>query len=74
MVIFNPDGQRPDTMDSISCGDEKLFYRIYSLPADARVDYQFIVDGTIVPDPRIPSLLQVDLDSFTMCNADVSIK
>lgn len=55
-VLINGDIQagwtKPDTMESISCGDEKLFYRIYSLPADARVDYQFIVDGTIITDPR----------------------
>lgn len=41
---------KPDTMDVINCKEKKFFYRLYSLPADARVDYLFIVDGKTVID------------------------
>jgi len=55
-VLINGDVQagwtRPDKMESIARGEEKFFYKIYSLPADARIDYQFIVDGKIITDPR----------------------
>jgi enterochelin esterase family protein len=55
-VLINGDAQagwtKPDTMESITCGEEKFYYKIYSLPADARIDYQFIVDGKIITDPR----------------------
>jgi enterochelin esterase family protein len=42
----------PDTMEAIPCGEEKFFYKIYSLPPDARIDYQFKVDDSITTDPR----------------------
>ena len=35
---------QPDTMNCILCGDMKLFYKFYSLPADARIDYHFVID------------------------------
>ena len=70
-VLINGDIQlgweRPDTMEPISCGDEKLFYRIYSLPADARVDYQFIVDGTIITDPRNPIITPSGFGLHSQC-------
>jgi enterochelin esterase-like enzyme len=55
-VLINGDIQYgwaiPDTMNLISCGDSSLFYKMYSLPADARIDYQLIVDDSIITDPR----------------------
>ena len=70
-VLINGDIQagwtKPDTMESISCGDKKLFYRIYSLPADARVDYQFIVDGTIITDPRNPIITPSGFGLHSQC-------
>ena len=58
MVLMNGDIQygwaRPDTMNIISLGGENFFYRIYSLPDDARIDYQFIIDGKTITDPRNP--------------------
>lgn len=44
----------PDTMNVVSCGDNNFFYKMYSLPADARIDYQLIVDDSIITDPRNP--------------------
>jgi enterochelin esterase family protein len=70
-VLINGDIQagwaKPDTMVSISCGDEKLFYKIYSLPVDARVDYQFIVDGTIITDPRNPIITPSGFGLHSQC-------
>jgi len=57
-VVLNGDLQRgwshPDTLDSVPCGSASLFYRTYTVPTDARVDYQFIVDGKYGTDPRNP--------------------
>ena len=57
-VLINGDLQKawaePDTMKSILCGDSIFFYKIYSLPADTRVDYLFLVDGKETLDPRNP--------------------
>lgn len=57
-VLINGDIQSgwsaPEDMNMVSCGREKFFYKIYSLPADARVDYQFIVDNNTITDPRNP--------------------
>ncbi|MBE0538402.1 MAG: esterase family protein, partial [Ignavibacterium sp.] len=55
-VLINGDIQsgwsNPDSMDMIGCGDENFFYKIYSLPSDTRIDYQLIVDGKTITDPR----------------------
>ncbi|MFA6540400.1 MAG: alpha/beta hydrolase-fold protein [Bacteroidota bacterium] len=40
-----------DTLTKINCGKASLFYRSYRLPVNARLDYQFVVDGTYVLDP-----------------------
>ena len=59
-VIVMGDLQRawshPDTMESIPCGDSSFFHRSYVVPSDARVDYQFIVDGKWCTDPRNPRI------------------
>jgi enterochelin esterase family protein len=55
-VLINGDIQIgwtvPDTMNRISCGYDAFFYKIYSLPADSRIDYQLIVDDSTITDPR----------------------
>lgn len=57
-VFINGDIQSgwsaPEDMNMVSCGREKFFYKIYSLPADARVEYQFIVDNNTITDSRNP--------------------
>ncbi len=59
-VLLNGDLQagwsRPDTMRQIYCGGERLFYRSYTLPPDARLDYLFIIDGVTRLDPRNPRM------------------
>lgn len=40
----------PDSMDVIKCKEKNFFYKLYSLPADARIDYHFIADGKTVVD------------------------
>lgn len=44
--------QIPDTMNLISCGDSSFFYKSYSVPNDARLDYLLIIDGNTIIDPR----------------------
>ncbi len=70
-VLINGDIQagwtKPDTMESIACGDEKLFYKIYSLPADTRVDYQFIVDGNTITDSRNPIITPSGFGDHSQC-------
>jgi enterochelin esterase-like enzyme len=55
-LLINGDIQNawssPDTMNKISCGDSSFFYKIYSLPPEARLDYLLIVDGKEILDPR----------------------
>lgn len=56
-VLVNGDLQRwlePDTLSAIRCGRYSLFYRTYTLPSDARLDYIFIVDGREILDPANP--------------------
>ena len=55
-VLINGDIQnswsKPDTMINISCTHSALFYTIYSLPLDTRVDYFLSIDGKETLDPR----------------------
>ncbi len=57
-VLVSGDLQRgwsvQDTMIRIPCGEDSFFYRSYTLPPDARLDYQFIIDGTWSPDALNP--------------------
>jgi enterochelin esterase-like enzyme len=46
----------PDTMKFISCGESSFFYKAYTLPANARIDYRFILDSTVTTDPRNSSI------------------
>lgn len=58
-VLLNGNLQRwnePDTMQRIDCGDASLFYRTYVVPSDARLDYQFMIDGTVSLDPLNPNV------------------
>jgi enterochelin esterase-like enzyme len=56
LVLVNGDLQggwsAPDTMLSVACGDKSFFYISYHLPANARVDYQLVIDGQYQTDPR----------------------
>jgi enterochelin esterase family protein len=70
-VLINGDVQYgwaiPDTMNFVSCGDSNLFYKIYSLPADARIDYQLIVDDSIITDPRNPIITPSGFGEHSQC-------
>ncbi|HEY6951189.1 MAG TPA: alpha/beta hydrolase-fold protein [Bacteroidota bacterium] len=59
-VVVNGDLQRswsqPDTMQRVPCGDVSFFYRSYMVPPDTRIDYQFVVDGKPMTDPRNPRI------------------
>jgi enterochelin esterase-like enzyme len=58
-VLLNGNLQRwndPDTMHRIDCGGNSFFYRTYVLPSDARLDYQFMVDGSVQLDPLNPNV------------------
>ena len=45
-----------DTMDFVPCGDSAFFHRTYTIPPDARLDYQFRIDSTYTTDPRNPAI------------------
>jgi enterochelin esterase-like enzyme len=47
---------KPDTMERISCGENAFFTITYSIPVDARLDYQFQVDSEYMTDPRNHSI------------------
>jgi enterochelin esterase family protein len=70
-VLINGDIQYgwavPDTMNLVSCGGNNFFYKIYSLPADARIDYQFIVDDSIITDPRNPIITPSGFGEHSQC-------
>ncbi len=56
-VLVNGDLQRwlePDTLYVINCGRYSLFYRTFSLPSDARLDYIYSIDGREMLDPANP--------------------
>ena len=58
-VLLNGNLQRwndPDTMHRIDCGSNSFFYRTYVVPSDARLDYQFMVDGSVQLDPLNPNV------------------
>jgi enterochelin esterase-like enzyme len=59
-VVINGDLQlgwsRPDTLEPIPCVDDTLFVRTYTIPPDARLDYQLIVDGKTTTDPHNPRI------------------
>lgn len=59
-VVINGDLQngwsRPDTMNAIPCGETAFFHWTTTVPRDTRVDYQFIVDGQTITDPRNPRI------------------
>ena len=70
-VLINGDIQLgwtdPDTMNQITCGYEDFFYKIYSLPADARVDYQLIIDDSTITDPRNPVVTPSGFGLHSQC-------
>ena len=59
-VVINGDIQHswtmPDSLDEISCGENSFFFKIYQLPADARLDYLLYIDGKETTDPRNPRI------------------
>lgn len=70
-VLINGDIQsgwsNPEAMNIVSCGKEKFYYKIYQLPDDARVDYQFIIDGGKITDPRNPFTTQSGYGLNSQC-------
>jgi enterochelin esterase-like enzyme len=58
VVLINADMQAgwttPDTLNKIECGNENFFYKFYSLPPDARVDYLFLINNKTLTDPLNP--------------------
>lgn len=56
-MVVNGNLQRwnfPDTMKKIVCVKKSFFYRSFTVPPDARLDYQFIVDGKYQIDSLNP--------------------
>ncbi|MCB9013458.1 MAG: esterase family protein [Bacteroidales bacterium] len=57
-VLVNGDLQgawaAPDTMLSVFCGGKTFFYKTFTAPSEARLDYQLIVDSDYRTDPRNP--------------------
>ena len=70
-VLINGDIQFgwtvPDTMSKISCGYDNFFYKVYALPADARIDYQLIVDDSTITDPRNPVVTPSGFGLHSQC-------
>ncbi|MCA0386924.1 MAG: hypothetical protein LCH52_00370 [Bacteroidetes bacterium] len=56
-----------DTLTPVKCGDSTLFYKICALPADARVDYLYLVDGFEITDPRNPVVTPSGFSSHSQC-------
>lgn len=57
----------PDTMSKVSCGYDNFFYKVYFLPADARIDYQLIVDDSAITDPRNPNVTPSGFGLHSQC-------
>ena len=43
-------------LDSLHCGPYTLFYKTFTAPADARLDYQLVIDGKYRTDPQNPHI------------------
>lgn len=56
-----------DTMKVINCGDSTFFYKVYSLPEDARIDYLYLVDGFETTDPRNPIITPSGYGNHSQC-------
>ncbi|MBK8660950.1 MAG: hypothetical protein IPN18_03745 [Ignavibacteriales bacterium] len=56
-----------DTMKAINCGDSTFFFKIYSLPKDARIDYLYLVDGVETIDPRNPVITPSGFGNHSQC-------
>jgi enterochelin esterase family protein len=46
----------PVPLERIPCGTYSLFHKTFVVPSDARLDYQFIVDGKVTLDPHNPAV------------------
>ena len=46
----------PDPMIKIECGDSSFFYQTFTVPSNARLDYQLVVDEKYQTDPRNPRI------------------
>jgi hypothetical protein len=61
--------RQPERMDRLPCGSSpggrSLFYKRYAVPRDARLEYQFIVDGKWTLDPG-----NVRLTNFSTSSGD----
>lgn len=70
-VLITGDMQKawsqPDTMNLINCNGNKLFYKTYSLPLDARIDYLFIVDDSTITDPKNPTTTPSGFGLHSQC-------
>ena len=56
-----------DSMKVINCGDSTFFFKIYSLPKDARIDYLYLVDGVETIDPRNPVITPSGFGNHSQC-------
>lgn len=59
---------QPDKMNFIDCGNDNFFYKIYSLPMDSRIDYQLIVDDSVITDPRNPIVTPSGFGAHSQCS------
>lgn len=44
----------PAKLEQITCGENSLFYKTFTVPPDARLDYKLIINGVDSLDPRNP--------------------
>ncbi len=56
-----------DTLKAINCGDSTFFFKIYSLPKDARIDYLYLVNGFETTDPRNPVITPSGYGNHSQC-------
>lgn len=56
-----------DTLNSINCGDSTFYFKIYSLPEDARIDYLYLVNGFETTDPRNPVITPSGFGNHSQC-------
>lgn len=46
----------PHILEKIDCGGQDLFFRSYQVPADALLEYRFVMDGKAMIDRRNPAV------------------
>ncbi len=47
---------RQNPLTKIECGEYSFFYRTFTVPPDARLDYQLVINGKTMTDPQNPRI------------------